>query len=98
MDAREVLYTTRAMRRVKPDAIPQEVVARILDAAIRAPSGGNMQTWRFLLVTDPQVRNNLAPIYKDCISQLWKTIYADRIDAAEKDLMTPRTSSGCAPT
>ena len=35
-----------------------------------------MQTWRFLLVTDPQVRNTLAPIYKDCTSQLWKTIYA----------------------
>jgi len=36
MDVREALYTTRAMRRVKPDPIPADVQARILDAAIRA--------------------------------------------------------------
>ena len=55
MDIAEALYTTRAMRRVKPDPIPLEVQARILDAAIRAPSGGNTQNWRFLLVDDPAV-------------------------------------------
>jgi nitroreductase len=46
MDVREALYTTRAMRRVRPDPIPREIQARILDAAIRAPSGGNAQNWR----------------------------------------------------
>jgi nitroreductase len=39
MDLYEALYTTRAMRRVRPDPIPYRVQARILDAAIRAPSG-----------------------------------------------------------
>lgn len=43
MDVYEALYTTRAMRRVRPDPIPAEVQARILDAAVRAPSGGNTQ-------------------------------------------------------
>ena len=43
MDVREALYTTRAMRRVTPDPIPDDVQARILDAAIRAPTGGNAQ-------------------------------------------------------
>ena len=38
MDTFEALYTTRAMRRVKPDPIPEEVVQRMLDAGIRAPS------------------------------------------------------------
>ncbi|MGD0749766.1 MAG: nitroreductase, partial [Acidimicrobiales bacterium] len=38
MELHEVLYTTRAMRRVKTDPIPLDVQARILDAAIRAPS------------------------------------------------------------
>ena len=52
MDVYEALYTTRAMRRVKPDPIPAEVQQKILDAAIRAPSGGNSQGWRFLLVDD----------------------------------------------
>jgi nitroreductase len=39
VDAYEALYTTRMMRRMRPDEIPLEVQARILDAAIRAPNG-----------------------------------------------------------
>ncbi len=39
MDIYEALYTARAMRRLKPDPIPYDVQARILDAAIRAPKG-----------------------------------------------------------
>jgi nitroreductase len=83
MQLHEALYTTRAMRRVRPDPIPLDVQARILDAAIRAPSGGNTQDWRFLLVDDPDVKAKLAPLYRDSIDQLWKTIYAQRIADAE---------------
>ena len=43
MDVREALYTTRAMRRVKSDPVPEEIQLRILDAAIRAPSGGTVR-------------------------------------------------------
>ena len=50
MDVREALYTTRAMRRVTSEPIPLDAQHRILDAAVRAPSGGNSQNWRFLLV------------------------------------------------
>jgi nitroreductase len=85
MDIYEALYTTRAMRRVRPDPIPLESQARILDAAIRAPSGGNTQNWRFLLVDDPGVRARIAPLYQDSIAQLWTTIYADRLAAAAAD-------------
>ena len=55
MDVYEALYTTRAMRRVTSEPIPEEVQKKILDAAIRAPSGGNSQTWRFMLVDDKDV-------------------------------------------
>ena len=89
MNVYEALYTTRAMRRIKKDPIPQDVQARILDAAIRAPSGGNSQTWRFLLVDDPAIRGKLAPIYRDCIDMLWKTIYAERIEAMKADPENP---------
>ncbi len=82
MDVREALYTTRAMRRVRPDPIPSEVQARILDAAIRAPTGGNAQNWRFLLVDDKGVLARIGPLYRDSIDQLWKTVYADRLAAA----------------
>jgi nitroreductase len=82
MDVHEALYTTRAMRRVRPDPIPADVQARILDAAIRAPSGGNAQGWRFLLIDDPAVKAGLGPLYRDSISSLWQTAYADRLARA----------------
>jgi nitroreductase len=62
MDIYEALYTTRAMRRLKPDPIPYDVQARILDAAIRAPHIG--EGWRFILVDDPEIKAKLAPLYK----------------------------------
>jgi nitroreductase len=83
MDIYEALYTTRAMRRVRPDPVPAGVQARMLDAAVRAPSGGNTQGWRFLLVDDPEVKGAIGPLYRDSIEQLWKTVYAERIAAAE---------------
>lgn len=84
MDVYEALYTTRAMRRVRPDPIPPAVQQRILDAAIRAPSGGNAQMWRFLLVDDPAQKARLGPIYRACLSQLWETIYKPRAEAAAR--------------
>jgi nitroreductase len=85
MDLYEALYTTRAMRRVRPDPIPPEVQARILDAAVRAPSGGNTQDWRFLLVDDPAVKGRIGPLYRDSLAQLWAGFYKDRIARAEAD-------------
>jgi len=79
VDIFEALYTTRAMRRVKPDPVPMDVQAQILDAAIRAPSGGNTQNWRFLLVDDKDTIGRLAPLYKHAIGQLWETVYVDRL-------------------
>src|SRR6516162_5811967 len=67
MDVYEALYTTRAMRRVKPDPIPLEIQRKIMDAAVRAPSGGNMQNWRFMLVDDPAIKTQLAPLYQDAL-------------------------------
>lgn len=82
MDLREALYTTRAMRRMRSDPIPLEVQRRILDAAVRAPTGGNSQSWRFLLVDSKELRAQIAPIYRDCLSKLWETVYAERIAEA----------------
>jgi nitroreductase len=73
------------MRRCKPDPIPLDAQQRILDAAIRAPSGGNTQNWRFMLVDDASVKAQLGPIYRTCIERLWETIYKDRLAAANAD-------------
>ena len=83
MDLHEALYTTRAMRRVRPDAIPEDVQARILDAAVRAPTGGNAQGWRFMLVDSPQLKSQLGPVYRDCLNTLFDTIYKSQLEAAE---------------
>ena len=91
MDAWEAIYTTRAMRRVKKDPIPVEVQKKILDAAIRAPSGGNTQTWRFLLVDDPAVKAKLGPIYRECMDMVWGSIYNTRLDAAKASPEDPES-------
>ena len=93
MDVYEALYTTRAMRRVRPDPIPEDVQARILDAAIRAPSGGNTQNWRFILVDDPDVRALLGPLYRDCMAQLWSGGYRERIERARAAPDDPASAS-----
>lgn len=84
MDLYEALYTTRAMRRVKPDPVPVETVARMLDAAVRAPSGGNSQNWRMLLVDDEGVRGQLAALYREAYQKLQESVYAGRRRAAEE--------------
>ncbi len=68
MDIYEALYTTRAMRRLKPDPIPYEVQARILDAAIRAPHIG--EGWRFILIDDAAIKAQLAPLYRQAFERL----------------------------
>ncbi|HUA40831.1 MAG TPA: nitroreductase family protein [Streptosporangiaceae bacterium] len=93
MDVREALYTTRAMRRVRPDPIPQDVQARILDAAIRAPSGGNSQNWRFLLIDDPAVKAKLGPLYRDALGTLWETFYRERLERARATPDDPQSIS-----
>jgi nitroreductase len=93
MDVYEALYTTRAMRRVKPDPIPMDVQARILDAAVRAPSGGNTQNWRFMLVDDPAVKAAIGPIYREALGALWTTYYKPRVDAAAANPDDPDSRS-----
>ncbi|HEV3212293.1 MAG TPA: nitroreductase family protein [Acidimicrobiales bacterium] len=84
MELHEALYTTRAMRRVTSEPIPLDAQARMMDAAIRAPSGGNTQGWRFLLVDDPALIARVGPLYRDAMDQLWRTVYRDRIEAAQR--------------
>lgn len=85
MDLYEALYTTRAMRRVKPDPVPTGVVQSMLDAAIRAPSGGNSQNWRFLVLTDPELRRRLGDLYRDAFRILQETVYREQWERARRE-------------
>jgi F420 biosynthesis protein FbiB-like protein len=64
MDFFEVVHTQRAIRRFKPDPVPEEAVRIMVDAAIRAPSGGNTQPWAFLVVSDAAKRQVIGDAVK----------------------------------
>lgn len=59
----ETIYSMRAIRRLKPDPIPEETLKKIIDASIHAPSGGNLQDWAFILVRDPELKHFIRDKY-----------------------------------
>jgi nitroreductase len=73
----EAIYTARALRRLKPDPVPEALIAKVLDAAIRAPSGGNAQNWAFIVVRDADKRRRLGAIYRKASDEV-SAIYAAR--------------------
>lgn len=60
----EIIHTTRSMRRLWPDPVPDELISKILEAGICAPSSGNTQRWRFLVVKDPAIKKAVQVYYK----------------------------------
>lgn len=78
MDLYEALYTTRSMRRLKPDPIPYDVQARILDAAIRAPT--IQEEWRFILVDDSTIIAQFAPLYRQGFERMVGGALGDALD------------------
>ena len=64
IDLFEALNTSRSLRRLKPDPVPDEIIRQVIEAGTKAPSGSNLQTWRFLVVTDPKKRTALAELYR----------------------------------
>ena len=64
MELYEAMSTLRAVRRLRPDPIPEDVRDRILTAATWAPTGGNMQPWRIVAVTDSALKQSLEDLYR----------------------------------
>ena len=63
-DLFETMSTMRAMRRLKPDPVPDELIFKILRAGQAAASGGNTQRWRFLVLKDPAKKKAVQAYYK----------------------------------
>ena len=63
MDLYDAMSTLRAVRRLRPDPIDDEVIERVLTAATWAPTGGNTQPWRIVAVTDPAKKQALQDLY-----------------------------------
>jgi nitroreductase len=73
----EAIYSARSLRRLKPDPVPDEVITKVLDAAIRAPSGSNSQNWFFIVIKDAARRKKIADIYRRG-GGLLTTLYQNR--------------------
>ncbi len=71
MEFTEVVTTTRAIRRYRPDPIPDEDLNRILFAASRAPSGSNSQPWRFVVLRDGPVATEARVVLGATMRQMW---------------------------
>jgi nitroreductase len=81
MEVYEAMSTLRAVRRLRPDPVPDRVLRRILEAATWAPTGGNAQPWRIVVVRDAARRTRLGELYRE----RW-TIFAKGYRAAMANL------------
>ena len=73
MSLHEALYTQRAIRNFTPYPVSDDTVATILDAAVRAPNGGNTQRWSFLVIRDRETKRRFGEWYRDA----WTDLVAD---------------------
>ena len=74
----EAIYSARSLRRFKPDPVPDEVITKVLDAAIRAPSGSNQQSWEFVVIKDAGQRKKIGAVYQKG-GAILKALYTDRV-------------------
>ena len=84
----ETIHTMRAMRRLKPDPVPDELLRKVLDAAVCAPSGQNIQAWAFLVVTDPEGKQFFGERY-----DYWlRNRFGDRLENIDTSTSMGRTT------
>jgi nitroreductase len=75
MELFEAISTQRAIRRLKPDPVPDSIIRQILAQAICAPSGGNRQLWSFVVVRDAATRARLGELYRESWGEVMKLPY-----------------------
>jgi nitroreductase len=69
-DLFDIIHTTRAMRRLKPDPVPDALIAKILQAGQCAANGANTQRWRFLVIKDPEIKRRVQVWYKRAFDEV----------------------------
>jgi nitroreductase len=74
----EIMYTCRAMRRLRSDPVPDDVLLQLVDAALQGPSGSNAQHWTIIIVKDVAQKRKIQEIWR----RTWG-FYADTFRNAE---------------
>lgn len=67
----EAMYTQRAIRYLKSDPVSDDIIEKLIEAASKAPSGGNRQPWRFIVIRDADLKQKLGEYYY----QAWLAAY-----------------------
>jgi nitroreductase len=78
----DAMFTQRAIRRFRPDRIPVDDLELIIEAAVKAPNGGNRQLTRFLVVDDPRLLEQFGEIYREA----WWAKRADERTTSVEDM------------
>ena len=73
-DLFEIMRSTRSMRRLKPDPVPEALLTQVLEAGTYAANGGNMQSWRFLVIRDPAIKAAAGAFY----TKAWHEVVGPR--------------------
>ncbi|HJQ59903.1 MAG TPA: nitroreductase family protein [Vineibacter sp.] len=76
-DVFDIMLSTRSMRRLKPDPVPDALIDKILTAGMAAANGGNAQRWRFMVVKDPAVKKAVQVWYKRAFDEVVGPRYAN---------------------
>jgi len=69
-DLFDIIHTTRAMRRLKPDPVPDDLIRKILEAGISAANGANSQNWRFMVIKDRAIKERVQHFYKRAFDEV----------------------------
>jgi nitroreductase len=93
----ETLFSTRAMRRLKPDPVPEALIEQILRAGQAAPNGGNTQEWGVLVVTDRAVKEKVQVYYQRVYDESIGKNYVERLaqlaDGPERDKLARQVAA-----
>lgn len=95
MSFTDVISTTRSIRKIKPDPVPADILERVLQAAVWAPSGGNRQPWRMVVVRDQEVKRKLRDLYVDEWAA-YVEFNMNNVSTASKEVQD-RTAAALAP-
>lgn len=75
----EAIYSQRAIRKLKPDPVSDELVNKLIEAATKAPSGGNSQSWAFVVIRNASTKEKIGEWYLDA----WNKTYVAGTDSGK---------------
>ena len=70
----EAIYSQRAIRHLKPNPVPEETIRKLIEAATKAPSGGNSQPWKFIVIRDRPTKVRISEYYL----RSWEAAYGSQ--------------------